>query len=146
MPNDAKLGLVIGVGLVITVAVIFFRKDDLAAHPAPEPDAGAAQAVTSTSFPAVPRDQLRPTPARTAIRTAEGREPDAGAGRRHTVQAGETLFGLAQRYYGDGDRFVDLYRANRGVLRSPDGLPPGTVLIIPDLPAEQARAGDDRGR
>ena len=27
MPNDAKLGLVVGVGLVITVAVVFFRKD-----------------------------------------------------------------------------------------------------------------------
>lgn len=27
MPNDAKLGLVVGVGLVIAVAVIFFRKE-----------------------------------------------------------------------------------------------------------------------
>ncbi len=29
MPNDAKLGLVVGVGLVITVAVVFFRKDQM---------------------------------------------------------------------------------------------------------------------
>ena len=28
MPNDAKLGLIVGVGLVIGVAVVFFRKDD----------------------------------------------------------------------------------------------------------------------
>ena len=27
MPNDAKLGLIVGVGLVIGVAVVFFRKD-----------------------------------------------------------------------------------------------------------------------
>ena len=27
MPNDAKLGLVVGVGLVIAVAVLFFRKE-----------------------------------------------------------------------------------------------------------------------
>ncbi len=27
MPNDAKLGLVVGMGLVIAVAVIFFRKE-----------------------------------------------------------------------------------------------------------------------
>ena len=32
MPNDAKLGLVVGVGLVITVAVLFFREDG---HPVP---------------------------------------------------------------------------------------------------------------
>jgi hypothetical protein len=27
MPNDAKLGLVVGVGLVLAVAVLFVRKD-----------------------------------------------------------------------------------------------------------------------
>ena len=27
MPNDAKLGLVVGVGLVLAVAVVFFRKE-----------------------------------------------------------------------------------------------------------------------
>jgi hypothetical protein len=27
MPNDAKLGLVVGVSLVIVIAVVFFRKD-----------------------------------------------------------------------------------------------------------------------
>jgi hypothetical protein len=36
MPNDAKLGLVIGVGLVIAVAVLFFRRDLIATHPAGE--------------------------------------------------------------------------------------------------------------
>jgi hypothetical protein len=27
MPNDAKLGLVVGVGLVISIAVVFFQKE-----------------------------------------------------------------------------------------------------------------------
>jgi hypothetical protein len=27
MPNDAKLGLVVGVGVVIAVAVLFFRQE-----------------------------------------------------------------------------------------------------------------------
>jgi hypothetical protein len=27
MPNDAKLGLLLGVGLVIAIGVVFFRKD-----------------------------------------------------------------------------------------------------------------------
>jgi len=38
MPNDAKLGLVCGVALVIVVAVVFFRKDAPAWTP-PEPAA-----------------------------------------------------------------------------------------------------------
>ncbi len=33
MPNDAKLGMVIGVGLVLAVAVLFFRRDDVTAAP-----------------------------------------------------------------------------------------------------------------
>jgi hypothetical protein len=35
MTNDAKLGLVVGVALVITVALVFFRKDAIAVHAAP---------------------------------------------------------------------------------------------------------------
>jgi len=48
MPNDAKLGLVVGVGLVIAVAVVFFRKE------APEPPAGepAAAAIAKPIAPA----------------------------------------------------------------------------------------------
>ncbi|HEY7157163.1 MAG TPA: hypothetical protein VH575_24630 [Gemmataceae bacterium] len=34
MPNDAKLGLVVGVSLVIVAAVFFFRKDPPALDPA----------------------------------------------------------------------------------------------------------------
>jgi hypothetical protein len=37
MPNDAKLGLVVGVGLVIAVAVMFFRREAPASPPAAEP-------------------------------------------------------------------------------------------------------------
>lgn len=34
MPNDAKMGLVVGVSLVILVAVFFFRKEAPASDPA----------------------------------------------------------------------------------------------------------------
>jgi hypothetical protein len=49
MPNDAKLGLIVGVGVVIVVSVIFFRNG-------PSPDAAAAAAVNTTkNTPAVNR-------------------------------------------------------------------------------------------
>lgn len=58
MPNDAKLGLVVGVGLVIGVAVMFYRK-------APGPlNPGAAEGYNSpiraTVPPTTPRGVYRP--------------------------------------------------------------------------------------
>lgn len=41
MPNDAKLGMVVGIALVIAVAVFFVRKDA-----APPPAAPTSEAVT----------------------------------------------------------------------------------------------------
>ena len=45
-------------------------------------------------------------------------KPAAAAGRHHTVSRGDTLFSLAQRYYGSRSRWRDIYTANRDVLQS----------------------------
>ncbi len=127
MPNDAKLGLVVGVGLVVTVAVVFFRKDSLAALPPKEEKAIIAVPPAQPARPPAARQQYRPLPAKKAARTTEARED-----RQHVVQEGDTLFSLAVHYYGAADRFVEIYRANREVLRTPDHLEPGTVLTIPE--------------
>ena len=42
MTNDAKLGLVIGLGVVILIAIVFYRKDGTLAHGAPAPSATVA--------------------------------------------------------------------------------------------------------
>jgi nucleoid-associated protein YgaU len=118
MPNDAKLGLVVGVGLVIALAVFFFRKET----PTPEP----AATIVKPSAPA-----LTPVPPPSNHRTAAAAQASRQV-RRHVIAEGDTLFNLAQRYYGDGERFIDVYRANRDVLTSPDRLPVGTALIIPE--------------
>jgi phage tail protein X len=136
MPNDAKLGLIVGMGLVITVAVVFFRKEPLNAHvireDRPSPAASAAPAGTGGE-----RGALRGIPAKKAAHVKQPTED-----RRHTVQEGDTLFGLALHYYGDSDKFVEIYQANRGVLKIPDHLPPGTVLTIPLLPAGGGNSED----
>jgi hypothetical protein len=44
MTNDAKLGLVVGIGVVILIAIVFFRKDGTLSH-APMPPAGTVAAV-----------------------------------------------------------------------------------------------------
>jgi nucleoid-associated protein YgaU len=125
MPNDAKLGLIVGVGLVITVAVVFFRKDPLAAQPVPEMST-SSPAHSINPPQALAREPFRPVSAGKAARTEQ-----TYTGQRHVVAAGETLAQLAQRYYGDGDKSADIYQANRDVLKAPEPLTPGTVLFIP---------------
>jgi nucleoid-associated protein YgaU len=117
MSNDAKLGLVAGLGLVLVIAVVFFRKEPPAAPAVP---AAAASVQPATPPPPPPRP-------------VKGRPSSA---RRHVVEAGETLHTLARRYYNDNARSVDIFLANREVLASPEELAPGTVLVIPDMPEE----------
>lgn len=124
MPNDAKLGLVVGVALVLAVAVVFFRKDSTAGDPV---DTNVKSTPANTAPPP------RPAVARATQRT----QPSAPAEtppRRHTVREGETLFGLAQRYYGDGQHFQLISRANQQNTDAAEPLLEGTVLVIPDMP------------
>jgi nucleoid-associated protein YgaU len=118
MSKDAKLGLVLGIGLIIVIAVVFFRKDAASAKAASETTAAAVQ----------PKGTLAaaPMPVVSDVRLAPSRA------RRHIVVAGDTLFTLAERYYNDRSRFVEIYQANRQALTTPDRLEPGTVLVIPD--------------
>lgn len=138
MPNDAKLGLVVGVALVITVAVVFFRGDVMAKRsPQGQPPAATVNQTPAPPLPAAPRGQHRPTKARPALRDGEPRQ--------HTVVEGDTLAGLAERYLGDKGRADEIRKANADALSNPDELTPGTVLVIP--PAEEKSAdppdGDD---
>lgn len=57
--------------------------------------------------------------------------PPAGSGRRHTVVKGDTLFSLAQKYYGNRSRWRDIYAANRDQLPSENALRLGMELRIP---------------
>lgn len=58
---------------------------------------------------------------------------EGSAVRIHEVQAGDSLSVIALRYYGDSNRWKQIYEANRDVMSSPDGLQIGTRLRIPAL-------------
>ncbi len=61
------------------------------------------------------------------------------------VRRGDTLTSVAERVLGDGDRWRELYRANRAQLDDPDDLPVGLVLQIPGrASASPDRAAEDR--
>ncbi len=79
--------------------------------------------ATTPAAPAATRPSLS-TPARST-------PTKPGAGRRHTVARGDTLFSLAQKYYGSRSRWHEIYDANRDVLPKPDALRLGMELKIP---------------
>ncbi len=55
-------------------------------------------------------------------------------GQTHQVRSGDTLWKIAQRYYGrkNGNKFNAILKANKGVIGS-KGLKPGMKIIIPGL-------------
>jgi LysM repeat protein len=51
------------------------------------------------------------------------------APRTHTVAAGDTLFNIAKQYLGDGNRYMELAKANN--IPNPDHIEVGQVITIP---------------
>lgn len=62
---------------------------------------------------------------------ALSQQAPSGPDRTHLVSSGETLGGIAARYYGVASEWVRIFEANRDQLVDPDQLSPGLSLIIP---------------
>jgi hypothetical protein len=78
MPNDAKLGLIVGVGLVIGVAVVFFRKDVGPPEKPGEPSYVTPVSATRAA-PATPRRTYRSVKAKAVTQEEErGGEREKG--------------------------------------------------------------------
>jgi nucleoid-associated protein YgaU len=134
MPSDARLGLVIGLTLVILFAVLFVRKEAAQG----DPNRKANFAIASPG--AVVRTTA-PVPGLPGVQgIASPRGTNSGATRWHTVGEGETLMSIARTYYGDGAMVSHLFNANRDRLLAPDRVPEGTVLRIPPSTSGEVRS------
>ncbi len=51
----------------------------------------------------------------------------------HTVEKGEWLSKIAQKHYGDANKYNVIFEANKPMLSDPDKIYPGQVLRIPKL-------------
>ncbi|MEO5928439.1 MAG: DUF4157 domain-containing protein [Candidatus Kapaibacterium sp.] len=49
----------------------------------------------------------------------------------HTVMKGETLTSIAEKYYGDRNKWGEIFKANTGKIKDPDAIMPGMKLNIP---------------
>ena len=55
-------------------------------------------------------------------------EPEA---RVHTVERGDTLSAIAKQYYGNANKYNQIFEANKPMLSHPDKIYPGQKLRIP---------------
>jgi nucleoid-associated protein YgaU len=53
--------------------------------------------------------------------------------RFYTVKSGDTLSKIAQEYYGNAMKYMEIFEANTPMLKNPDLIYPGQVLRIPKL-------------
>ena len=104
-----------------------------------DPDSGRSVAAVAAAPdpPAVITDRAE-TPQPPAM--AAPRTKPVDHARHHVVQAGDDLWSLAERYYGEGHDWRKIAAANPGVLTGgPDRLQVGWRLRIPDLDTDVQR-------
>ncbi len=55
----------------------------------------------------------------------------ASAARYYIIQRGDTLYGLARRFYGNSSMWRAIARANRTVIQNPNQIPAGARIVLP---------------
>ena len=58
--------------------------------------------------------------------------PETIGGKEYTIQKGNTLWGLAKKYYGDGSQYTKIYEANKDKIKNPNLIYPDQVITIPE--------------
>ncbi|WP_067853099.1 LysM peptidoglycan-binding domain-containing protein [Nocardia shimofusensis] len=90
--------------------------------------AWASGTHTDNPLPA-PEPEPEPEPVAAAPVAEEVPPPPAPEVRTYTVEPGDTLWAIAERFYGDGNRYQEI--ANASGIANPDLIHPGQVLTIP---------------
>ncbi len=58
--------------------------------------------------------------------------PASAAMKTYTVESGDTLSKIAKETLGDANAYMKIFNLNTPMLRDPDDIYPGQVLILPD--------------
>lgn len=67
-----------------------------------------------------------------------GGSSGGSSGTTHTVATGDTLWGIAATYLGDGSRYMEIYNANTDKISNPNLIYTGQNLVIPGGSDEEA--------
>jgi len=94
------------------------------APPPPAPEETIEVAPAAVEEPAPVAEEPTPTPTPAAQETTPAPAP-----RTYTVVAGDTLWAIAERFYGDGNRYPEIAAASG--IPNPDLIQIGQVVTIP---------------
>jgi uncharacterized protein YidB (DUF937 family) len=104
----------VGAAAAATAAAAYFgRKND-------EEEEASAQPAQSP-----------PPPVSVAPSASTSATATPSPGQTYTVVSGDTLSGIAKRFYNDANQWPRIFDANRNILSNPDRIVPGQNLRIP---------------
>jgi nucleoid-associated protein YgaU len=66
-----------------------------------------------------------------AAAAAVGSAASRSAMRTYTVQPGDSLSKISKQFYGDANKYMNIFNANKDKLSDPDKIKVGTELLIP---------------
>lgn len=62
--------------------------------------------------------------------TRETKPASSSSGKTYVVKAGDCLWNIAKRFYGNGALYTKIYNANKGIIKNPNLIYTGQVLLI----------------
>ena len=66
-----------------------------------------------------------------AAAAAAGGAPSTPAAQTYTVQPGDSLSKISKQFYGDANKYMKIFEANKDKLSDPDKVRAGQELVIP---------------
>jgi LysM repeat protein len=123
--KDVKLVLQDDRNLVLYASdgAAWSTKTETDAPPPPAPEAAAEPAVEEAEPEAAPEAVAEP------VEEAAPEPAPEPAVRTYTVESGDSLWAIAERFYGDGSKYQVI--ADASGIPNPDLIQPGQVLTIP---------------
>lgn len=70
---------------------------------------------------------------------------ESPSSKKYTVREGDTLYGLAKEFYGDGSKWNLIYEANKSLVKNPEELQVAAVITIPRQSERRAAVSDRKG-
>ncbi len=69
----------------------------------------------------------------TAEKRSTENEPTPKSAKSYTVVSGDSLWSIAHKFYGDGNKYDIIFQANRGTISNPNKIMVGQVISIPAI-------------
>jgi len=73
-----------------------------------------------------------PPPADDVENAPEPPEEETPSSQFYTVESGDTLGAISKRFYGSAGKYMKIFEANQPMLKDPNKIYPGQVLLIPE--------------